>query len=107
MIKFYSFLFAVLLQGNVKAQSHYSTFTLEGNINIDTGTMVLSSSSEYYPNNKGDRETKIVNGKFQFTDSILYPCAFNLMGYEGTNRKYVSDIFFVDSGAQKITCHVD
>lgn len=107
MIKFYFLLFAFLLQVNVKAQSHYSTFTLEGNINIDTGTMVLLSSGEYYPNNIGNLETKIVNGKFRFTDSILYPYAFRLLGNVGSNRRYVSDIFFVDKGIQKITCNVD
>ena len=107
MTKFYLFLFAVLIQGNVKAQSHYSTFTLEGNINIDTGTMVLLSPGEYFPNNKDTYETKIVNGKFRFTDSILYPYAFRLIGNVGANRRYVSDIFIVDKGIQKITCNVD
>lgn len=107
MTKFYFFLFAVLLLGNVKAQTHYSTFTLEGNIDADTGTMVLLSSGEYYPNRKGDLETKIVNGKFRFSDSILYPCSFRLVGNVSPNRRYFSDIFFVDSGVQKITCHID
>ena len=107
MVKFYLFIFAFLLQSNVNAQSHYSTFTLEGNINIDTGTMVLLSPGEYFPNNKDILETKIVNGKFRFTDSILYPYAFRLIGNVGTNRRYVSDIFIVNKGIQKITCNVD
>ena len=107
MIKFYFFLFAFLLQGNVKAQFHYSAFTLEGNINIDTGTMILFSPGEYYPNNKDARKTNIVNGKFRFTDSILYPSAFRLIGNVGPNRRYVSDIFIVDNGIQKIRCKVD
>ena len=107
MIKFYFFLFAFLIQSNVKAQSHYSTFTLEGNINVDTGKMILLSFGAFYPQSKDDRETAIVNGKFIFTDSIAYPCAFRLLGNVGPNRRYVSDIFFVDSGIQKITCHID
>ncbi|MEO7049281.1 MAG: TlpA disulfide reductase family protein [Ferruginibacter sp.] len=107
MNKFYFFLFAFLLQGNVKAQSHYSTFKLDGNINIDSGTIVLLSSGDYYPNNIEDRKTKIVNGKFRFSDSILYPYAFRLIGSVGHKRRYVSDIFIVDSGMQKITCNVD
>jgi len=107
MIKFYFFLFAILLLGNVKAQSHYSTFTLEGNINIDTGKMLLLSFCEFYPHSKSTYETKIVNGKFRFTDSILYPAAFRLLGNIGPDKRYLSDIFFVDSGIQKITCHMD
>ena len=103
MTKLYFFLFAILLQGNVKAQFHYSVYTLEGNINADTGRLVLLS----FDDQKNNLETKIVNGKFHFSDSILYPCAFRLLGNVGPNRRYVSDIFFVDSGVQKITCHID
>src|SRR5665213_2842382 len=107
MTKFYFFLFAFLLQGNVKAQSRFSTFTLEGNINVDTGKMILLSFASFYPNSKDAHETKIVDGKFRFTDSILYPAAFRLIGNIGPEKRYVSDIFFVDSGIQKITCHAD
>lgn len=107
MIKFYFFLFAILLLGNVKAQSHYSTFTLEGNINADTGTIVFLPFGSYNLHHEYDHETKIVNGKFRFTDSILYPAAFRLLEKEGPNKRYVSDIFFVDKGIQKITCNVD
>ena len=107
MTKFYLFIFAFLLQGNVKAQSHFSTFTLEGNINVDTGKMILLSFGEFNPHSKGTYETKIVNGKFRFTDSILYPAAFRLLGNIGPDKRYLSDIFFVDSGIQKITCHAD
>ncbi|HEY5371365.1 MAG TPA: TlpA disulfide reductase family protein [Hanamia sp.] len=106
MTKFYLFCFAFLLQGNVKTQSHLYTFTLEGNINVDTGKMILLSFGQLYPLSKDHLETAIVNGKFSFTDSIAYPCAFDLMGYVGTER-YISNIFFVDSGTQKITCNID
>ena len=107
MTKFYLFLFAFLLQGNVKAQSRFSTFTLEGNINIDTGKMLLLPYAGFYPHSKATYETKIVNGQFRFTDSILYPAAFRLIGNIGPEKRYVSDIFLVDSGLQKITCHAD
>jgi thiol-disulfide isomerase/thioredoxin len=102
MIKFYFLLFTFLPQVNVKAQSHLSTYILEGNINMDTGKMILLSFGDFYPYTKTDRETEIVNGKFTFTDSIAYPCAFRLLGNVGPNRT-----FFVDSGIQKITCNID
>jgi len=107
MTKFYIFLFAFFLQCNVKAQSHYSSFTLEGNINVDTGTMVLLSYGDYDLHNGNDRKTKIVNGQFRFTDSISHPLAFSLLGNVGPNKRYLSNIFFVDSGLQKIICNID
>jgi thiol-disulfide isomerase/thioredoxin len=107
MTKFYFFLFAFLCQCNLKAQSYHSTFTLEGNINIDTGKMVLLSLGDFYPHKKDARETTIINGKFRFSDSISYPYAFRLIGNEGPDRKYFSDIFIIDSGIQNIECHID
>ena len=107
MAKFYFFLFAFLWQSNLKAQSYHSTFTLEGNINIDTGKILLLSLGEFYPHNKDVRETAVINGKFRFSDSISYPYAFRLIGTVGLSRRYVSDIFIVDSGIQKIECHMD
>lgn len=107
MTKFYFFLFAFLFQGNVKAQFYHSTFTLEGDINADTGKIVLLSFGNVYPQPKATLETSIVNGKFRFSDSILYPYAFRLIGNIGPDTRYVSDIFIVDSGIQKIECHFD
>lgn len=91
----------------MKAQSYHSTFTLEGDINADTGKIVLLSFGNVYPQSKATLETSIVNGKFRFSDSILYPYAFRLIGNVAPDKRYVSDIFIVDSGIQKIECHYD
>jgi thiol-disulfide isomerase/thioredoxin len=107
MTKMYIFLFAFLLQQNVRAQFYHSTFTLEGNINVDTGKIALLSFGDVYPQSNATHETLIVNGKFRFSDSIFYPYAFRLIGSVGSGRRYVSDIFIVDSGTQKIECHID
>jgi peroxiredoxin len=76
-----------------------------GTVNSDTGTielMPVASENSYYLAGLGSRETKIIHGKFEFTDSISYPLEFRLGLKINSLLAYISDYFFVDPGVQDI-----
>jgi len=85
------------------------TFTLQGTINVNEGTMVLMPVvpyEPYYPF-KANMETSVVKGKFSFSDSISYPTAY-LLGLKVYGQlRYLSGIFFVNAGLNKVTCNRD
>jgi len=90
------------------AQQKCPTFTLQGNINTDSGKIILMSigNGSYYPY-KTNMETNIVKGKFTFTDSISYPCAYLIGIRTRSEWKYISNMFFVDPCTQTIFCNID
>jgi len=109
MFKFFSCIIAGALTTGLYAQQVTHIYTLSGNINSDTGRVMLypiSSDSTYYPY-KSHMETNVVNGKFMFTDSIDYPTAYRLVLQKNFTTVYVSGIFLVDTGWQTISCDVD
>jgi len=93
---FFSFF---LLSVNLYAQQPYHTYTLNGTINTDTGTIFL----DYGIN--GEKETKVVDGKFTFTDSIDYPTSARLFLRINADLVYISGRFYIDPGPQTITCN--
>lgn len=110
MAKCVSFFLALFIfKNNITAQLSISSFTLEGKINIDTGIIKLVPVGDdiFYPNNSGYHETKILKGKFTFTDSILNPYGFRLRLDIDSIRGYMSETFIIDPGAQTIVCNID
>lgn len=107
---FLLFFVFTLFKKNTKAQNVPSTFTLEGKINEQEGTMRLIpwGYDFFYPGFKSDHETQLVNGSFIFIDSIYYPYPF-LIAFESEpgKREYLSGIFFIDPGVQHIICNKD
>jgi thiol-disulfide isomerase/thioredoxin len=101
------FLLLTILSGKSLGQNANSSFTLNGQINIDTGTVKLIAvgNESYYPKNHGYYVAQVKGGKFTISDSILYTYGFRLLLLSGGD--YVSDYFFVDSGIQSITCNLD
>ena len=101
----------LLLQYNASAQLNNSplSFNLEGKINIESAKVLLIpiDDSLYYPQHRGVAKGVINHGKFNFTGPFSYPLAFRL-GVINDSEKlfYISDVFFIDSGIQKINCNV-
>ena len=109
----YKTLFFLLLLSitvtNVLSQPLCSTYSIQGKINCDTGTIILMpiGNEEYYPLIKAFKETKIEKGNFVFEDSILYPY-FYMLGVKENNRwKYLSNPFLIDPCSQIIECDID
>jgi thiol-disulfide isomerase/thioredoxin len=93
----------------IAAQPIQSSFTINGRINADSGEMILMpiTDSSYYPLKLGFQKTTIVKGKFIFKGRILYPYAFQIGLKTNSQWKYISNIFFIEPGEQRVTCNVD
>jgi thiol-disulfide isomerase/thioredoxin len=81
------------------------TFTLEGTINIDTGSAMLRmiGDSSVYPKSIRHLVAPIINGKFSFKNEIPHAMAYRL---ETTNN-YYSDVIVIEQGTQKVNCNID
>ncbi len=92
-----------------RAQSPGSTFTLEGTINTDTGTIKLVPFDDgiYYSGHRLSIISPLEKGKFLFRDSISYPLAYMIFLYKGAEIIYISHFFIVEPGFQSIRCNVD
>ncbi|MDP4129926.1 MAG: hypothetical protein Q8918_14430 [Bacteroidota bacterium] len=102
-------LFSLLLTSKIDAQAPAATFTLKGEINTDSGGVELMPvcNSSYYPASLHSFETTIVNGRFQFSDSIEYPYGFRLGVKLKDQWIYLSDYFVVDPREQSVICNID
>lgn len=105
-------LFSLLfLKFNVSAQkSGSSTFNLLGKINIESARILLIplGDSLYYPEKTKVIKGTIDHGRFNFKGAISYPYAFILQVINDSNKLlYVSSVFFIDSGTQRINCNVN
>lgn len=70
--------------------------------------MVQIGDSSYYPENKVTTKSLIEHGKFNFSDRIYYPYAFRLQAFNDSGKlMYSSNMFYIDSGCQKIICNVN
>ncbi len=84
-------------------------FTIQGTVQpSDSGRMLLIpvNTEDYYPFH-GTLETTVHNGKFSFTDSILYPTAYFIGLKHDSSWTYLSSPFFVGPGMQTISCNTD
>lgn len=107
---FYLFIL-LFFKFNVSAQIvSSSTFNLIGKINIDSAKILLVplGDSLYYPEKKVVTKGSIDHGRFNFKGTISYPYAFLLQVINDSNKLlYVSSIFFIDTGTQRINCNVN
>lgn len=91
------------------SQQVKTTFTIQGVTDPpDTGRMFLMpvNTEDYYPFH-GTMVSKIVDGKFSFTDSISYPTAYMLGLKHDSDWTYLSNPFFVEPGIQALYCNID
>lgn len=91
-------------------KSNLSSFNLAGKINVESGKTLLIpiGDSSYYPEKRGVIETPVSGGEFSFKGTISYPYAFMMQAINDSGKLlYVSSIFFIDSGTQKINCNVN
>jgi thiol-disulfide isomerase/thioredoxin len=98
----------IILSGfSVSGQS----FSLEGSIDADSGRVYLNyvSDDAYYLRGGGALEAAVHKGKFVLRDSLISPCAFQLLykADKTDSLKYISGIFLLQRGYQTIRCHVD
>lgn len=104
------FLFFILIHFANAQISHASTFNLLGKINIESARILLIpiGDSSYYPGNKSLMKSVIYHGEFNFTGTIFYPYAFRLQVLNDSGKLiYSSDMFFVDSGNQRVNCNIN
>lgn len=101
MLKRLLAIISILYSSGSIAQS----FTIEGTINADTGTIELRPlpDTSYYPGHDGVLITSIKQGHFVFRGSSDHPRAFVVR----LSPNYISDMFFVDPGTQSLSCNVD
>lgn len=99
------------LKPDVKAQLvNSSTFNLIGKINVESAKILLIpvGDSSYFPEKRGVVERPINHGQFNFKGVISYPYAFILQVINDSNKMlYVSSVFFIDSGTQRINCNIN
>lgn len=92
------------------SQQTRTTFTIQGTTKSpdDSGRMILINinTEDYYPFH-GTMETTVRNGRFSFTDSILYPTAYRIGFKPDSVWKFVSGAFFVEPGKQALSYNTD
>ena len=94
---------------DVVCQTKSKIFRLEGEINSKLGTIILLPIGEesYYPDQMKLYEAKVENNQFSISNPCLYPYAFQIGLKVNSEFVYVSDIFWVEPGDQKISCNID
>ncbi len=83
------------------AQNKIYSFSLNGTITQDTGTvtLALAGDTSYYPKNLRQLTAKIVKGKFSLNGKITQPFAFEI---SVNDRQFVTNTFVIDTGVQVI-----
>jgi thiol-disulfide isomerase/thioredoxin len=87
-----------------------ASFTLEGSINLDSGSAELwpVANFAYLPGNRRLPYTSpIIKGRFRFQGSIDYPLDFKLIVQQKGTPIWLSDRFVLDTGYQSMTCNKD
>ncbi|MDP3912618.1 MAG: TlpA disulfide reductase family protein [Bacteroidota bacterium] len=97
--------FPVVVESQIKSK----TFKLDGEINSDSGTIILLPIGEdvYYPDQMKVYETKVMKNQFSISNPCLYPYAFKIGLKVNSEWVYISDVFWVEPGGQKILCNID
>jgi thiol-disulfide isomerase/thioredoxin len=82
------------------------TFTLNGKINIDTGSvkLIMVGDSNLYPKSVRHLISPIIKGQFTFKNTIPYPMAYMLAT---TRSSYASGVIVIEPGIQSVKCNVD
>ena len=86
-----------------------STFTLTGNINADTGAILLSpvgDDTAFYPTYPAPSEVPVSKGRFSFSGALPYTYGFKLSYRRGQTVQYISDVFMLGPGPQSIFCRL-
>lgn len=103
------FSFTTIFNIGVDAQPTANAFQLFGSVNIKEGKIILLpfADSSFYPGNMKVMVQRVQHGHFHFSGKIEYPYAFYIQVINDSDKLvYVSNMFFVDSGIQKIICKV-
>jgi len=103
------FILTTITSSAIFALNNSCEFKLNGTINIDTGTvcLIFVGNERYYPKELINPTTKIIKGKFVFKGAIQYPYAFMLGVKQGSELKYISDIFYIDPIEQNLQCDIN
>jgi len=93
----------------VESQIKPKTFKLDGEINSDSGTIILLPIGEdvYYPDQMKVYETTVMKNQFSISNPCLYPYAFKIGLKINSEWVYISDVFWVEPGDQQISCNID
>ncbi len=87
------------------AQEKQLPFTLEGNINADTGVVALHLfyDQDYYPAGVEKLVAEVKNNHFSFNGYIPYPQGFTL----SYGEHYISRLFVIEPGHQSVTVDIN
>lgn len=99
----------IILPVLVESQIKSKIFKLDGEIKSDSGTIILLPIGEkvYYPEQMKLYETKVIKNQFSISNPCLYPYAFRIGLKVNSEWVYISDVFWVEPGVQKISCNID
>ncbi len=82
---------------------------MSGSINSDSGMICLNGygNNAAFPSEFNFSPVPVTNGKFRIEGKITNPSALILILRVGGKPTYISGVFFIDRGSQKISCNVD
>lgn len=109
----YKFLFICIMAINVitalaSKQVSNDTLILKGFCDIDSGIVHLGTLDKtLYLSNLDGYDTELVNGEFLFKIPINHPSAYKLFIRSNGNIVYISDVFYVEKGLQKININTN
>ena len=100
-------IFAIIYSFTSKGQI-VDSFTLSGNINRESGLVTLYSggSDRDYPELLNFKPVSVGHGKFIIRGQLKYPI-YVYLKFSSATQQYMTDRFYLESGAQHIECHAD
>ena len=98
------FLMTLLVIANSFGQKDQQfKFKIDGTINADTGSVIISFYRDYIPNNDAELVAKVKNGKFSISGYLTEPHS----AYINFGDNYMSSEFIIEKGLQTITINTD
>lgn len=109
MIKYFVSLFVCIFFVSCLYSQRKTSFTLNGTINADTGTLILLpvDDESFYEKIDFVTSRRVLNGKFTLTGDIDYPIALRVGLKMDGKWKYISNVFFLIPGSQSMICDVN
>jgi thiol-disulfide isomerase/thioredoxin len=105
ILKLFFPIFALIYSFPVRAQIADS-FSLSGNINRDSGSVILYGYDRDYPELANFKPIPVIHGKFIIRERIKNPI-YVFLRFDSGSQVYITERFYLEPGTQHIECHAD